>query len=548
MAWLVLKEGPKAGEVFEITGDECIIGRGQQCNIRILDPSVSRIHATVFHNPDGSYSIKDNGSSYGTYINDQRITAAQLTHKAYLKFGTAVLEFRQYESDFADLGQTPLMHLNPHESDANFTILHVLSDETVGDDIPHGEVSGKVGETANIQELLSINKRLRTAYDISEIISSTFDLDQLFKEILKAIFYSVRVERASILLVDELTGEIDLKSSMDSFGNEQKVPYSHTIVKNVVQSGKSLLLMNAQDEETFVSSKSIFTQDIRSAMCVPLRAKNKIIGVINADATGASLFAKEDLQLLTLIGNQAGIVIHNVRLFDENIKAARLAAVGQTMASLAHCIKNILSGLKGASYMVDEGLQNSNQEMLTAGWPLVKESQHRITELVMNMLDYSKERAPAYEKANLKKHMENIYELMKEKAKERRVNFYFEYDDSTPLVDCDPMAIYRAVLNLVTNAIDAVDSDDGKVRLQVKPAEDPNHILIGVADNGHGIPPEVKKRLFEAFYSTKSSKGTGLGLAVTKKIIDEHKGEIGVKTKVDKGTIFTIKLPVIKPA
>jgi signal transduction histidine kinase len=198
--------------------------------------------------------------------------------------------------------------------------------------------------------------------------------------------------------------------------------------------------------------------------------------------------------------------------------------------------------------MVDEGMKGQDMEMILAAWPLLKGSQQRITELVMNMLDYSKERKPAYELADLREHMANIHGLMSERAKEKEVAVILEFDDGTPRVECDPMALYRATLNLVTNAIDAAPDENGRVVLRVRPADTAGHVLISVGDNGAGIPPEVRQRLFEAFHSTKESKGTGLGLAVTKKIVDEHRGEVLIETEVGRGTTFTLKLPVRKPA
>jgi len=428
----------------------------------------------------------------------------------------------------------------------NFTIVQVLPEEDSAVMLKSFPPAGPEA----MDNLAQVNRRLRTVYEISEIISSTFELAQLYKKILQAIFTTVNVERACILLLHPESGELISQASMDSGGREDAAPYSRTIVRSVIQNGESLLLSNAQNDVTFDSSKSIIVHNIRSAMCVPIRTREKIIGAINVDASGASLFSKNDLRLLTLIGAQAGIVIQNARLVEENIKAARLAAVGQTVASLAHCIKNILQGLKGGASMIDEGLRTEDQNLITAAWPLLKGSQQRISELVLNMLDYSKERKPVYERADLREPMNNIRDIMADRAQEKDVCIELEYSDQTPPIECDALGVYRATLNLVTNAIDAAEAgaaEDKRVLLRVGPDPDGLHLRISVSDNGAGIPPEVKEKLFEAFHSTKDSKGTGLGLAVTKKIIDEHRGEILIETELGTGTTFTLILPILKP-
>lgn len=554
MAYLILKQGDQAGQKVDVIGDKVSVGRGNQSDIRILERSVSRNHAIISRSPDGNHIIKDVGSSYGTFVNGKRIAQEKLTDKCTVKLGSATLEYRKLSVDFdvseqanndaqsiesIDQPTVPGEAVQVGESEDGFTILQIMTDA----EDPHVPIPTRQNDDA----LNEANKRLRTAYELSEVISYSFNLQELYKKILKAIFSTIKVERACILLLDEESGEIIPQASMDSFGVEQDVPYSTTIVRKVIENGESLLLNNAQTEQELDTAVSIFAHNIRSAICVPIRTREKILGVLNADASGASLFNKSDLQLFTLIGNQAGTVIQNARLVEENIKAARLAAVGQTVASLAHCIKNILQGLKGGAFMVDEGFNTDNMDMIQAAWPLVKGSQQKITELVMNMLDYSKERKPAYQFVELQDNMQNIYDLMLERSAEKNVKFFFEYDEETPKVECDPMGIYRATLNLVTNAIDAVEENRGKVKLNVCPAEDGKNLHIQVIDNGTGIPEDVLEKLFEAFHSTKDSKGTGLGLAVSKKIANEHKGDIIVKTILGKGTTFIIQIPIKRP-
>lgn len=543
MAHLVITNGENAGVVFHITGKEHLLGRGEQSDFRIRDRTVSRTHARLHQTPDGEYHIQDQGSTSGLFVNGNKVAEATLSHKTVLRLGVTELEFLD-EIEQAREGLAPHGSVNIQSPTSTFNIIHSL--DGAREIMSEGETPA--GPNVDLEAVVAANKRLRTVYEISDIVSSTLDIGELYKKILAAIFKTVKVERAAILLIDDHTGELREIASRDQFGNEQALPFSRTIVDSALHKGESLLLANAQNECGFDMSQSIVSLNIRSAMCVPIRTREKIIGVINADASGASQFSRNDLQLLTLVGDQAGIAIQTAMLVEENIKTEKLAAVGQTVASLAHCIKNILGGLHGAVQMMDEGLSIKDADVFLAAWPLVKGSQQRISELVMNMLDYCKDRQPAYETADLREHMQNIADLMKERAEDKEAKVFFEYDAATPPVECDPMAIYRATLNLMTNAIDAAPETTGEVRLQVQPAPDGAHVLIAVSDNGGGIPPQVKDKLFEAFQSTKQSRGTGLGLCVTKKIITEHRGEIIIDSVTGRGTTFSLKLPIHKPA
>lgn len=541
MAKLIIMNGPQEGLEFYLTDFRYSIGRSDECDILINDPSVSRKHALLYREEQGIYAIEDLGSVNGILLNGIKISHAKLTNNVILKLGNTVMQFYSYYEERNSSESLKKRKEHSDETEEGYTVVESLSEDVV-----LSKAVKQDPELLSPQELTTANERLWVAYEISEFISSTFDLKELYKKILLSIFSTFQAERAAILFQDDKMGTITTQASMDSYGNEQEVPFSKTIVMNVIEKGESLLLQNAQNESFLDSSRSIVTLNIHSAMCVPIRTQNKIIGAITVDSPNDSQFSRNDLLLLTLVGNQAGIAIQNAWLVEQHIKEERLAAVGKTVASLAHCIKNILQGLNNASYMVNEGIKHQNNDLVLTAWPLLKESQERISRLVLNMLDYSKDRKPDYERADLMPHMKNIYKLMKERADKKKISLQFEYDPATPKVDCDPVAIYRATLNLVTNAIDAVDEKAGKVRLKVNPRHDGKFIEIRVIDNGKGISPEQESKVFEAFFSTKDSKGTGLGLAVTKKIIEEHKGDICIETMIGKGTTFVLTLPVNK--
>jgi len=235
------------------------------------------------------------------------------------------------------------------------------------------------------------------------------------------------------------------------------------------------------------------------------------------------------------------------RLERELVNSERLAAIGQTVAGMAHCIKNILHGFKGGSYLIELGLGKNDTNKLKTGWKMIQRNIERISDLVLDLLSYSKERAPEHEACFPNELVNDVCELLKENAAENHIQLVTEYDDSIGKVIMDPRTIYRAVLNLVSNAIDACmfDEDlDKEHRVHVKTGLEPGSMIrFEVQDNGCGMSDEVKAKLFASFFSTKGSKGTGLGLLVTLKLIEEHKGTIEASSQLDKGTTFTIRLP-----
>jgi signal transduction histidine kinase len=259
---------------------------------------------------------------------------------------------------------------------------------------------------------------------------------------------------------------------------------------------------------------------------------------------GGRNFVEKDMALCEAIAGQAAIAIENATLHKKIVKTERLAAVGQTIAGLAHCIKNVLNGIQGGSYIIDLGLRKDEPSRVLKGWEIVKKNNAFMQELVLDMLTYSKERKPEYELTNINEIIEDVCDLMEQKAKESGVTVTWTPNTELSKVEVDPKGIRRCLLNLVSNAIDAYEGQqEGLVKVFTELVNN-RSFKINISDNGCGMPDEIKEKLFQVFFSTKGSRGTGLGLSVTHKIITEHKGRIEVDSAVGKGTTFTIILPI----
>ncbi len=235
------------------------------------------------------------------------------------------------------------------------------------------------------------------------------------------------------------------------------------------------------------------------------------------------------------------------RLEAELLQSERLAAVGQTVAGMAHCIKNILHGLKGGSYMIDVGLARDDREKLQSGWRMVQRNINRTSDLVLDLLSYSKDREPEYAPCDPNEVAEEVCALVRPEADESGVALACELDPAVGRVAMDARTIHRCLLNLLSNAVDACafDEDIGKHHravVRTMMASD-GRIRFEVEDNGAGMTESVKQRLFTSFFSTKGSRGTGLGLLVTRKLIEAHGGTIEVVSELGRGTRFTFYLP-----
>lgn len=231
----------------------------------------------------------------------------------------------------------------------------------------------------------------------------------------------------------------------------------------------------------------------------------------------------------------------------ELVQAERLAAVGQTVAGLAHAIKNITGGLSGGAFVLEKGIELNNREYLDQGWNMVKANVGRIKQVALDLLHYSKEREPDYQLCDPNKTAREVFDLMVPRARKYGVNLEMDLDESLPDAWYDPEGIHRCLLNLVTNAIDACSdiSCSNKPAKVVLRSTKPKGwaVEFQVVDNGCGMDKETRNKIFQSFFSTKGARGTGLGLMITKKTLDAQGGIIRLESERGKGSKFIIRLP-----
>jgi signal transduction histidine kinase len=229
------------------------------------------------------------------------------------------------------------------------------------------------------------------------------------------------------------------------------------------------------------------------------------------------------------------------------VEAERLAAVGQTVAGLSHAIKNITGGLKGGAFVLEKGIELSDQKYLLQGWEMIKGNVDKITNLSLDLLNYAKATDLDVQACDPNQPAQEVIDLMRPRAQEHGIDLVGDFSQDLNTCDLDSDLMCRCLLNLVTNAIDACinadpDTPDKMVTVRTKKTRG-GGVEYQVLDNGCGMDSKIKQNIFKRFFSTKGSAGTGIGLMITKKIIDEHEGRIEVESKEGSGSTFLIRIP-----
>lgn len=235
---------------------------------------------------------------------------------------------------------------------------------------------------------------------------------------------------------------------------------------------------------------------------------------------------------------------------EELLRRERLATIGETVAGLAHYIKNILNALKGGAYKVNSALTKADQAMLREGWTMVQRNIERISQLALDLLDFSKQRVPEKTVCRPMELVQEVIGILQPTAEEQGVGILCRLEDVGE-ARWDRKGIHRVLLNLGTNALDACRFHPDRERsfrvefglaLEKAPSGE-EQVLLEVSDNGCGMDQEAKEKVFSRFFSTKGGQGTGLGLLLTRKIVEEHGGSISFQSLEGEGTTFKVLLP-----
>ena len=534
MPTLYISQGSDKGKTFQVSESPLIVGRNSP-DIPLTDNTVSRRHAELISKADDCWVIRDLGSANGTYVNGVKLSGfMELKQGDQIRCGATLIVFGQKKAASGITGDPGGLQI---DADGNIIESSIMATTPGLDDsviIAGPETSSAVGN-------------LRLLYELSTTISSIFDEEQLLGKVMDIVFDNLPADRGFILLCedeDKPLIPVAVRFRDKEQASTDKVAVSHTIVEHAMEKREGVICTNAMRDPRFSKGESVHNLAIRSALCVPIAVRNNIMGVIYVDTTMATnTYAGEQLELLTAIGYQTGLAIENARLYQSGVKAERLAATGETVAYISHGIKNILQGMQSATDIVDMGFNKNNPEMATKGWRVVKRNLTRVQNLMLNMLAYSKVRKPNKEMSQLNHLVTESVEMLSDTAQQKGVGLFSDLDDHLPAIPIDSDGIQQVLLNLILNAFDILKSGEGVITVKTSFSSVKNVAVLCVSDNGPGIEKEELGDIFTAFRSSKGHGGTGLGLAVVKKIVEEHGGVVSVDSKIGEGTTFTVSLP-----
>jgi two-component system NtrC family sensor kinase len=559
---LFVIRGNDQGARFELDEPIIRLGRDKSCLLHVHDTEVSRQHAEL-RRTHRDYTVSDLGSSNGTFVNGARVQQHVLVSGDHVQIGaTLMLYTGPAEESSGGIDGTVSIAAASSADDGSRIVRSMTQQEG-------SRIFGAQAELPQNSWLARARSNLQVMYRTALAVSHTLDIDQLLARIMDLIFEWVEADRGCIMLFDAESQRLEPRVRRTRIGPrtppeaappDDKITISKTILDFVLDKHEGVLTSDARQDDRFNPAASIVRLGVREAICVPMQGRYHVVGIIYIDTSitpqqvlaggaAARRFTEDHLKLMIAIGHQAALAVEDTRYYSAMVQAERLAAIGQTIATLSHHIKNILQGIRGGSYLIEMGLKDHDESIVGKGWNIVEKNQNKISALVMDMLTFSKEREPDLIAANINTVVHDVIELMQVRAQEEQVELCWTPAADMPDMVFDPEGIHRAVLNVVTNAIDAVAQTDPprRVLVQTRHLADRDVVQIEIRDTGPGIAADQMDKLFSPFISTKKSRGTGLGLPVSQKILTEHGGKITVESPPGQGACFTLEFPAVSP-
>ena len=381
-------------------------------------------------------------------------------------------------------------------------------------------------------------RSLEMLEDISAVVGS-LDIDYVLARSLEQVLKVVGSEVGSVMRWDGRRFAASVSLGLPEEIMKAIEINGRPAAEAVAEAGEPLML---RDPDLSDLPDELRTVSLSVVLLIPLTSGGRVVGVLLAADPRFGWPGSPYLEAAQGICRLAAVALENAVLHREAVQRERLVAIGQVMAGLSHDIKNMLQAMKSGYYLLKLGITGEDMGTVEESYPILGSAMDRVSGLVLDMLDYSKSRKRSREPADLNALAEEIVGNTQAMAAEKGVTVTCHPDADMQPLPIESTSIFRCLSNLVTNALEAVEAG-GTVEVVTSWREGKPESEMAVRDNGPGIPEEDRERIFDALFTTKGSKGTGFGLAVTQKIVEEHGGQILLDSAPGRGTTFTIRLP-----
>ncbi|MBI5215437.1 MAG: cyclic nucleotide-binding domain-containing protein [Ignavibacteriae bacterium] len=389
------------------------------------------------------------------------------------------------------------------------------------------------------QETLYRLDKMHKLIEASKIVNSSLDLQKLLSNILQTATGTTAADRGTLFIIDEIKKELWSKVLQGESTVEIRLPIGKGIAGFVAATGETINIPDAYADSRFNPEVDKATgYRTKTILCMPMKNKDgKIIGVFQLLNKANATFSKEDEEFIDALSIHASIAIENAQLAQQMVQSERLSAVGQMASTIIHDIKNPMGTLRVYAQVIkkksiDDETKKMADEMIS--------QVDRFVKMTQEILDFTRGVSSMnIQECEFSEVMDAVLLFIAKDLTKRNVQLV-QNTEFKGMVQVDQDKLMRVFYNIAGNAADAMPNGG---TLTVNTFEKNKQIAIEFVDTGTGMPEEVKAKIFEPFMTFGKKHGTGLGMAIVKKIIDDHHGKIEIDSEMGKGTTIRIMLP-----
>jgi signal transduction histidine kinase len=384
----------------------------------------------------------------------------------------------------------------------------------------------------------------RKFMEFSRELIELIDLEDVLKTTGRFISETLHIGSVAILLLDG-EGEGYLIRYEENVRGDLEIRPNSNLIRYLRKSGKGTEIENLRVEKGLEGDAEDLLGLGFSAV-IPILLKEKLMGLmVLGRKMNQKDFTNEDIEMMEAFSTQTSLAIsralihRDISLKDRQImQSEKMASLGELAAGIAHEIRNPLAIISGSAETMKKRHDRETKEEMTN---YIMEEADRINAMITNFLDYAKPMEPKFMRCNIVEVVEKSIRLISPQAKTQNVEVVREFPQKARYIKADPELIQHAFMNIELNALEAMETD-GVLRINVLPNQG-GRVLVNFSDTGKGMPPEISQKVFDPFFTTKEG-GTGLGLSIAHTIVESHGGTITNVSHGNRGTTFSVSLPV----
>ena len=413
------------------------------------------------------------------------------------------------------------------------------------------------------QELEQHYKEISLLYEIQQELTSTLEYQRVLELIVDRTKRLLRATECTIRLSEERDTKRFIRIAATTgrmFIGPDELPFEQALIDQQVFGGELLAIDDVRADARFPDREDAIKAGVVSMLCAPLMVRRKVIGTIRLYTSERREFTVSDRKMLLAIAGQAAVSIEHARLYrqielknrellasnvelrktqKELVKKEKLAALGEMAATVAHEIRNPLTSVRGFAQRIARKYGPTADGRLGEYTSIIIEEVDRLNKFIKDVLDFARRAKPDYQPANLNRLLSEIITLMRDELTVQSIVVLSDLDMGLHETVVDEALMKQVFLNLLQNARQAMSK--GGI-LTVRTQNSGNDVRIRIVDDGGGIPKDILQKIWTPFYTTKT-QGTGLGLSLVQRIVDDHQGRIYIRSRVGRGTVVDMFLP-----